>query len=455
MPSVAPVSRFNPQSLVAGLRGQYALALATGYGAVIVNNGSQLLLVPFYLHALGKHEFGVLMIVFGFVNAASAGVAWLTGGMLRILGEYSARGDSEGFARAFALLRLGYLLYAVALGIVLLAIVAISGDRWFQDVPPAARSELLRGVQLCGLYLVVLYDLSVERLALTAARRQAAANNLFGFGVVAYVSLVIPWLLAGGSFAGVIGCLIAGTAIASVASRIYRRRVGLHSRLARWDDDARVVLRRVVGPMGLGYFAYGVITLGMGADVLLVGWLGGAVLAAEFALLWKPAEVLTQILWKLPEHSAPFLIRMDALGERARLMDLYRRGLNWITALALVAGGAYAILGPWLLRLWIGESAPRGRLGFVLAGAAVFWLAVARLPSVFAYSTVRLRQLLTVSGIEFAAKTALTMILFSRAGYLAPVIAINLVHLLGLGVAYRRLMNAPSSAPLPSRPAEV
>ena len=78
--------------------------------------------------------------------------------------------------------------------------------------------------------------------------------------------------------------------------------------LAVLDQDSRAVLRRVIGPMGFGYFAYGIITLAMGADVLLIGWLGSAVLAAEFALLWKPAEVLTQILWNC-RALTPFLIR--------------------------------------------------------------------------------------------------------------------------------------------------
>ena len=69
--------------------------------------------------------------------------------------------------------------------------------------------------------------------------------------------------------------------------------------------------------------------------------------------------------------------------------------------------------------------------------------------------TVRLRRLLSVSGTELAAKTALTMVLFSRAGYLAPLIAINVVHLLGLAVVYRLVMYTPSRESLPHRPAEV
>jgi hypothetical protein len=112
-------------------------------------------------------------------------------------------------------------------------------------------------------------------------------------------------------------------------------------------------------------------------------------------------------------------------------------------AVALIAAIAYGAVGPWLVRMWVGSAAPDDRIAFVLAGAAVFWLAVARLPSVFAYATVRLRQLLTVSGIELTAKVVVTMSLFSELGYLAPLVAINAIHVLGLAVAYRRLMPTP------------
>jgi hypothetical protein len=425
------------------LRAQYALAVATGYGSLLIHNGSQLLLVPLYLNALGKYEFGILMLVFAVVNAAGAGIAWLTGGMLRILGEYSALADHSRFGRAFALLRAGYLVYAVVLGVVFLIVLELNVDVWFQQSSPDSRAALVRGLRLCPLYLIAAYDLGVERLALVASGRQVTANNVFALSALAYISFVIPALLLGGRFDGVIACLTLGCAIASLAAKIYRRRAGLHGGVLRFDGDSRLILWRVVGPMGAGYFAYGLIVLALGADLLLVGWLGGAVVAAEFALIWKPAELVTQLLWKLPEHATPFLIRMDVLGDRARLLRLYTRSLRWIMAVALIAAIAYGAVGPWLVRMWVGSAAPDDRIAFVLAGAAVFWLAVARLPSVFAYATVRLRQLLTVSGIELTAKVVVTMSLFSELGYLAPLVAINAIHVLGLAVAYRRLMPTP------------
>ena len=119
---------------------------------------------PLYLHALGKHGFGVLIIVFGFVNTAGAGAAWLTGGMLRILGEYPSQLGRARVCPGVLSLRLGYLLYAAVLGVLLLIVVELAGGLWFRDATSQEHVELVRGLRLCALYLVVLYDLSVERL---------------------------------------------------------------------------------------------------------------------------------------------------------------------------------------------------------------------------------------------------------------------------------------------------
>jgi hypothetical protein len=84
-----------------------------------------------------------------------------------------------------------------------------------------------------------------------------------------------------------------------------------------------------------------------------------------------------------------------------------------------------------------------GHLPFILAAAAVFWLSVSRLPGVVAYSTVRLEPYLRIAAVELAGKLILTTILFPWTGYLAPLIAVSAVHVLGVAAAYRRLALVP------------
>jgi len=200
------------------------------------------------------------------------------------------------------------------------------------------------------------------------------------------------------------------------------------------------LLARFVGPLGLAYSAYGVLFIVLQTDVLIVGWLADPTVAGRYVLVWKIAEVIVLMLWRIPEHLQAEFIRMDAQNDRERLARVYRHGLVTVRLAALAAAVGYALLGPWMVRLWVGaEHAPADRAGFALAGAAIFWLASARMPAVFAYALMRLKPLLRVAAMEVAGKLALIVVLFPYVGYLAPLIAINAVHVGGIAFAYARL----------------
>jgi O-antigen/teichoic acid export membrane protein len=132
---------------------------------------------------------------------------------------------------------------------------------------------------------------------------------------------------------------------------------------------------------------------------------------------------------------------MDACGERELLAIHSRKGLRWMVAISLAIGLSYGLLGPWIVKLWVGSDIrPQSTVAYILAGAVIFWLGSARLPAVVAYSTLRLKSLLQVAGLEVLGKLALSLILFPRIGYLAPLAAINIIHAGGLFVLYRRLL---------------
>ena len=147
-----------------------------------------------------------------------------------------------------------------------------------------------------------------------------------------------------------------------------------------------------------------------------------------------------QALWRIPESLQPYLVQMDVRGERERLCRGYRQGQKWMTAIAATAAVGYALLGPVVVRLWVGaENAPDAPWAYVLAGGAVFWLVSARTPAIFAFSLLRLRGLNLAAGIEVTVKLVLLLALFPVAGYYSPLIAINVVHLGGVALLYRRL----------------
>jgi hypothetical protein len=234
--------------------------------------------------------------------------------------------------------------------------------------------------------------------------------------------------------------MIGGIAAARLASAFYWRRLGIPIRWEMPDAESFAILRRIVGKMGAGYFIQGVLILSLSADVMIVAWLGGTSAVTEFVLVWKVAEVLIQLLWRVPEMLTPKLVLMDARGDHDLLRATYARISRLTNLLPLIAGVAYAILGRTIVSLWVGASnVPAGFLPFVAAGGAIFFSASARLPAIYAYATVRLRQLNAVAGLELVGKLAIGVLLFRKIGYVAIPLATCAVHCAGIALAYRRL----------------
>ena len=213
-------------------------------------------------------------------------------------------------------------------------------------------------------------------------------------------------LRAGGGLLGVFACQLGSVLFARFLLPMCwqgTRPIAKHS-----VGTLRPLLARLTGRMGGGYFLSGALVLTSQSDVLLIGWLGGAEAAARYVLLWKIAEVGVTALWRIPESWSPMLVRQDATNEHAAIKRQYRHIAALLLVTAIPAGLAYALLGPWITTLWLGaEHAPKDQLGFVLAGTAIVWLGLARLPSILSYSFARFRVWTGIASCRSTGETGL------------------------------------------------
>lgn len=422
----------------------YLGALSSGYLLMLASILVQIVLVPLYLKTFGQYQFGVLMVLLSLVNFAVIGIAWMSGGALRLLGEYAGLGNETAFLRAYGLIKTIYVGYGLIVA-TLLCVMGLSADQilfsggTIEDVS-SARATLL----LTGVYLVVFYAVAIDRIALTARKRQGAANIAQLLGIVAFAAAVAPWLFNEWAMPGVMACQIFGAFVSNVLTWFFLKQdlIGLKMRLPSKSDTD--ILRRLGGRAGAGFFLHGALVLALLADTAFVGWLGGAKTAAEFYLVWKIAEVIVQLIWKLPEPLAPYFVQMDARGEHTSLTRIARLGYVLVAGVSLLMGIFYALFGPALATLWVGkENVPNSPLGYALAGGAIFWLGISRLPIVFAGARVALGPLNLAGGIELLGKLVITLLLFPRLGFVAILLGINLVHLLGVSLLYFRLLPGP------------
>ncbi|MDR1064502.1 MAG: hypothetical protein LBL48_11355 [Azoarcus sp.] len=424
--------------------GNYLRAIGSGYLLILASIAVQIAVVPFYLRAFGQYQFGVLMILLSLVNFAAIGVAWLGGGALRLFGEYAAKGDGPGFRDAFAWIKAIYVGYGCVLAM-LAGIAAFGfGSRIFTDAPPQDFLAVRMALLLCGLHMIASYSVAADRLALIARKRQSGANIAQLLGVLAFGGGVISWICAGGNMPGVMGVQIISTLAGGLISKrmIQRELPGLKTGLPK--NHGRQILAKLGGRTGAGFFLHGILVLALQADMVLVGWLAGAKAAAEFYLVWKIAEALVQLIWKLPEHMTPYFIHMDVRSEHTGLGRVVRTGYLLVACVALLTGILYALFGSHLVAFWVGQEQPApSPAAFALAGGAIFWLGIARLPMVLASARVMLSSLNLAGGFELCGKLAAAVFLFPRFGYLSLLIGINLAHLLGGSYLYFRLLRVP------------
>jgi O-antigen/teichoic acid export membrane protein len=428
--------------LSAMLRGRADItgAVATGYVLMATTAVVNILMVPVYLSAIGSVGFGVLMMLLALSSYAAISVLWLTGGVTRGLGAAHARGAGADFAAIWAAGKWGALAgagaVAMLVGLALLAFPNILGAE-ARQIP-----DLHLAIVLFLAQLAVAWCYSIDRVAFNVSGHQTLSNLVTigqqaGFGVLAYA--VLKWH---GGLSGVMAALLASHVLALLSIALMRQRMAwsLRWRLP-FHAEVRRELRAMLSSEGSAFVLFGIVSLSLQADVLFVGLFGGAAVAAEFALVWKIAEITIQGLWRLPDVFQPSIIRLDTLREQPRLRGLLRRIDRLVLLLAVMAGLAYMALGPWIVVFWVGaEHAPRNHLLFVLAGAAIVWLSLARLPISAAFVTGRLRAVLQVMTAELAGKLAVMGVLLPSLGALAPLIAVNAVHALGVAYGYRRLL---------------
>ena len=423
----------------------YFITIVSGYLLMGFNMVIQVFLVPFYLKYLGSYEFGILMVMLSFINYAAFGVGWMSGGALRVLGEYAAQQNNEGFIRGVMLSRTVYVGYAVVIGLLMVGIgLVVTGH--FVHIPDKHLQVVRWSLVGAAFYFIVLYDFSVDRLVLTSVKRQAIGNILQLLSLVVFAVGIFFALRSGGGLYWVFISLLIGNLLGKLVCVIYMKSQAIPNGWYLPGREDLPLLKRLLGPMGLGFFIYGFLLLTLQADTMIIGWVGGAEMAAQFVLIWKIPEVLIQLIWRIPEAMSPYLVHLDARKERGKLAYIYRRGLRWISLISMIIGLIYACFGYKLVCLWVGiANAPTEVWGYVLGGICIFWLGTARLPSVFALATVNLSSLNRVAAVELVIKIIIILAFVSKLGYLAPIVGTNLAHLGGIHIAYRRLFSRFSS----------
>jgi O-antigen/teichoic acid export membrane protein len=426
-------------TLLARLRNNsdFAGAVITGYAFVALNLIVQISLVPLYISRLGSQGFGLLMVMFSMVGLIHWAIRWLQGNfMINLVSAREAGNRTRQRELCFSLwlLMTLYALFAI--------VVSVPALLWFggaltEGAGAAVIADWPWIVFAFAVYVIVLLNFTVEIWILMAARRQSVANLLLIAGQLGFLAIVIPYLLQGGGVSGVMLCMAAGNLAAGIAGRFLRARLVSSKGTVTWFGVLFRIRQELLGPGTLGFFVYGGQVALSFADVMIIGFVFGADTAGSYVLVWKIAEVAILLIWRIGDHLKPELVAMAEQHDRIRLRRVYRDGLWMMAGISLVGGLIYALIGQFIVATWVGTAmTPDSWIAYALAGGAIFWLGLAYLSESYAYVLGRIGRLATIKTIEIIAKLGLMAVLFDSVGTLAPLVAINVIHVLGAAAAY-------------------
>ena len=412
----------------------YISALTSGYILMGANMLIQFALTPYYLSYLGEHQFGVLMILLNLINFASLGITWMSGGLVRVIGEYWSHDDHEGFRLAFAVGKYAFTIYAIL-------VVTIGICLWFLLQRETEGSNVSsHHLLMAGLYLILSYEALPERQAFVGTNRQETGNyievsRIMLFALITYILLPIMK-----SMSAVWIALMVGVLMQRILMGVYWSRQVGNTGWMRYRSEMRPLLRRLAFQQGMGYVSYGILLLILQADTAIVGFLGGAEEAGKFVLLWKIPEAIGLLLWKIPSTLEPRVINLDARGNNNALKTLFIQGRRWYLLLVVFISAIYVVVGKRLAELWVGDHALDQNWLYLVAGAALFFNTFARWPIAFAHALVELKPLVRVAAIEVIGKLLLILILYPLVGIAAPLVSIVLVHICYVFFAYQGIV---------------
>lgn len=422
-----------------GLKKDYYGTVIIGYMAILVNMIAQVVLIPLYISGLGEYNYGVYLLIYSFINYVDIGIGLFSGGILRLIGECHANSNAEGIKNSYSLSKYVICAYGIVSAFLLLGYAAlVKGFGYFSN----DSSEAARIVFSAMIFLFIKYDLSVEYQVLNGTQRQTLSNGLQIIAQLIYLTLAIPYLIRGnGAVSHIFLYNAAGLLCVRVLIFLIHRKFKDDVVLIRPNKDMSEIRARLIGKMGFGYAFYGILIITFQADTLILGTIeSNAALITQYAMTWKVAEAARQVLWKIPESMQPYIIEQDAKGNYKNLREQYKKIYSITSALSIAALLCYGIFGKLLIKTWLRDTYVEISNSRIWLTAIVILLnGMERTPAIYAYSTVHLKELNKIAGIETVAKTILTIAFYGKLGLMAPLVAMIAVHVCGIGFAYWKL----------------
>lgn len=352
---LAPFDQSTAEGRSAERHRRIALSAAAAAVSKVLGLVAALLSIPLALAYLGPERFGIWSTLSSLVATLQFADLGIGNGLINSVSDAHGKGDRAAVRRylSSALLALG----ALAVFLLLLMPALVLLPPWaslfkLQDALAMQEVDAAVGVFVVCIALAIPLGL-VQRVQIGLQRGfvgslwQCAANvlSLLAIWVATQLQLGLPWLVLALLGAPLLTALINGLVFFGTTERDlmpHRSQVSAPAVRQLLSTGSSFLLLQVSAAVVLY------------SDSIVIAGVLGAAQVAEFALPDKLFSIVTVLLATALGPLWPAYGEAISRGDLAWARRTLWRSMLFAAAVATVASAVLVLLGPWLIRFWVG-----------------------------------------------------------------------------------------------------
>lgn len=395
-------------------------SLLSGYVMLASNMLYTLASVPLALHYLNKEEFGLWALVSqlgAYITLIDLG---MSGSVARILIDHK---DDRGNGAYGGVIKTGALVGFVQGGLIVLAGIGLSVAAGSLLHVPAGMNANFTWLMIGqSLLMGVSFSTRIFGNLLLAHQRLDVTN--YSSSVLFFVNLAAMWTgfaMGLGIYSFLIGqfVMIFGSVVVNITGCT---RLGFLPRGNEWGQVTYARFHEVF-KFGNDIFIY---TLGTqlisASQTILLTRLLGLESAAVWNVCTRTYTMLTMIIFRFFDYSAPGLAEMMVRNEKELLFKRFKQIVGFSLAVAVAAGGMFALCNSPFIAIWSSHKISWSPINDLLLAA---WLVVCvnmRLHTGLVGQTKKLRFMRYIFLIEGTVFIGLTILFYKYGGITAMLI---------------------------------
>jgi O-antigen/teichoic acid export membrane protein len=315
-----------------------------------------LVATPIIVRSLGNERYGVYATITMVVVLLSFSDLGVGNGLVTRLAAAQGRDSVEEQRRlvstAFVILAtVGLCVWAVAM----VAAVTVPWTKLLRATE-VSESEVRTAVIVFAVFFAAGLPASLGQKVHLGLQQGAVASAWLVATTATALTLTAVASVAGAGLPVVVGTTVAPTAVLGAGQSLRLLRVKRPDLRPRLADVTRAQIRTLLGVSGLFFLLNIAVAVAFQTDLLVVSGILGAASAAVFAISLRMFSLVTQATTSALSQLWPAFAEALARDDREWVRRTLVRTMLLTALVTVPAAGLLVLLGPTLIRWWVGPS---------------------------------------------------------------------------------------------------